>query len=125
MHAVRSFRRHAARDAFVDKAGARCDRVGDVTVDGIAGAERGRDATLRPRRGCAFADRRAGDDRDRTRTELQCAEKPGEPAADDDDVVNAGPGLRWYGVYHAPSLCIPFSQRLMVAADLPDAGTRR
>ena len=89
--------RHAARHALVDEAGAGRDRVGDVALDRVAGADRRGDAALRPGGGGAFADRRAGEDGDRPRRELQRAEEPGKPAADDDDVVDAAPGGRGKG----------------------------
>jgi hypothetical protein len=90
--AVGRLQRHAARHALVDQAVTGGDGVGNVLVDGVAGADRRGNAALRPGRGGAFADRRAGNHGDRAGRELQRAEQAGQPAADDDDVVDAFPG---------------------------------
>ena len=76
-------------DLLVDDAGAGGDGVGEVRVDRVAGADRGGDAALRPGRRGALADRRGGEHGHRARRQTERAEQAGEPAADDDDVVDA------------------------------------
>src|SRR5690606_24026053 len=90
---------------------------GDVLVEGVTGAHGRRDAALRPGRRRPLPDGRGGEDRDGTRRELQRAEETGKPAADDDDIVDAGPGLRTEAVNGhaifllraAPLTCLPAS----------------
>ena len=53
----------------------------------VAVHDRGGDATLRPHARGAGAKRCAGQQGHRMRRQLERAEQPGEPAADDDDVV--------------------------------------
>ncbi len=78
----------AERDILVDEAGADRDGVGRMRFGGVAFADGRGDAALRPGAGGAFTERCGRDDGDRPRRQLQRAEQPGKPAADDDDVVD-------------------------------------
>ena len=80
-------------DVAVDDAGAGGDRILDVGVDRIVGAERGGDAALGAGGRSALADRRRGDHGDGARRQLQRAEQSRQAAADDDDIVEPVPGF--------------------------------
>jgi hypothetical protein len=71
----------------VDDAGPSENRVARVRFRRVAVHDRGGDATLRPHARGAGAKRCAGQQGHRMRRQLERAEQPGEPAADDDDVV--------------------------------------
>ena len=79
--------RKRQRDRFVDDAAAGRDRIRGMRFGTVAFGHRRGDAALRPGAGSALAERRRGDQRDRTRREFQRAEQSGQAAADDDDVV--------------------------------------
>jgi hypothetical protein len=58
-----------------------------VRVRAVAFADGGGDAALRPCARGPLAERRGGEDGDRPGAELERSEQAGQPAADDDDVV--------------------------------------
>jgi len=72
---------------LIDEARADGDRVGGMRFRAVAFGDRGRDATLRPRRRGALAQRCCRDHGDRARRQFQRTEQSGEAAADDDDIV--------------------------------------
>jgi hypothetical protein len=84
---LRRLARHGERHAFVDQAGTGRDRIAGMRLRAVAIGHCRRDPALRPGGRGAVAERCGGEHRHRTRAELERAEQPGEPAADDDDVI--------------------------------------
>jgi len=72
---------------FIDRARAGGNRVRGMQLGCIGRAHRGGDATLRPSRGRALAERSGRDDGYRHRCELQGGKEPGQPRADNNDVA--------------------------------------